>query len=176
MDSAIAALDFNKAGAIIASMVESYLAGVVSETRDQPSAPPPVVPQARFQHDAKGTCNDDSQDHREAPVTNGLRLHPPIDGGASPVQPGEHGETVQSVGQGADIGVETGSNPDSRSRSRSIGVADDEPRGLQSTGQRCRVGDAPPARWAMSARSSRSKRRDWHARTRTGIACSNCAP
>ena len=31
-------------------------------------------------------------------------------------------------------------------------------------------------RWASSVRSSLWKRRGWHVRTRTGTACSNCAP
>ena len=40
MDPAIAAFDFDKAGAIIASMVEFYLAANASQTCDQPSALP----------------------------------------------------------------------------------------------------------------------------------------
>jgi hypothetical protein len=80
MDPAIAALDLDKAGAIIASMVESYLA----------TGAPPL--------DAKGAEDDDGQDHRAALVADGLHLHSPIDDGPGPIQPGEHGAVPKVVG------------------------------------------------------------------------------
>src|ERR1700674_3274961 len=105
MDPAIAALDFTKAGAIIASMVESYLSG----------APP--LDAKRAPHD------DDVQDQRSTPVANGLCLHPPIDSGAGSLQSGEHGAAVQSGEQGASARLESTADPDPRPRPRSIRCA-----------------------------------------------------
>src|SRR6266849_2762690 len=120
MDPAIAALDFAKAGAIIASMVESYL-----------SAGAPAL-------DAKGAPHDDDvQDQRSTPVADGLRLHPPINDGAGSIQPGEYRAAVQSGEQGAGARLESTADPDPRPRPRSVRCADDQPRGLQDAGQRC---------------------------------------
>ncbi len=84
MDPAIAAIDLVKAGAIVASMVESYLAAAV------PSL------------DAKGADDDDGQNYTgAAPVADGLCLHPAIDAGAGPLQSREHRTPVQSGQQGA---------------------------------------------------------------------------
>lgn len=61
MDPAVAALDFSKAGAIIASMVESYLAA---------GAPPSL--------DAKGAPHDDDvQDQRSTCVPH-VRSYGPV--------------------------------------------------------------------------------------------------
>ena len=112
MDPTIAALDFDKAGAIIASMVESFLAGVVSETHLRHDAPP---------LNAKGAHNDDVQDQRSTSVTDGLRLHSTVDDGAGPLQSGEHRAPVQSSEQGADARLEAGADPGPGSRSRTVG-------------------------------------------------------
>ncbi len=85
MDPAIAVLDLSKAGAIIASMVESFLAGVVPEAHFQPD-----VSQTRLRHDAppldaKGARHDNVQDQRPAPVEDGLCLHPAVGCGAAAV-------------------------------------------------------------------------------------------
>src|SRR5580692_6644056 len=71
MDPAVATLDLAKAGAIIADMIESYLAG------GAPSSNP------------EGADHDDLQDCRSTSVTASLHLHPSIDAGASPLQSGE---------------------------------------------------------------------------------------
>ena len=103
MNPAIAAIDLVKAGAIVASMVKSYLAA---------GAPP-----------LEGADNDNGQDHTQpAPVTDGLRLHPAIDDGTGPLQSGEHRAPVQSGQQGAVARMEPAANPDSRSRPRAIGA------------------------------------------------------
>src|SRR6516165_8610380 len=114
MDPAIAAIDLVKAGAIIPSMVESYLAAAV----------PPL--------NATGADDDDGQNYSgAAPIADGLRLHPAIDGGAGPLQSGEHRTPVQSGSQSAVARMEPAANPGPRSRPRTIWRPDSEPRGLQ---------------------------------------------
>src|SRR5216684_933712 len=83
MDPAVATLDFAKAGAIIADMIESYLAG------GAPSSNP------------EGADHDDLQDCRSTSVATSLHLHSSVDDGPSPLQPGEHRAPVQSGEQGA---------------------------------------------------------------------------
>ena len=78
MDPALVAFDFTKAGAILADMVESYLAA---------GAPP---------FDPEGADDDDFEDCRATFVATSLRLHSPVDDGASSLQPGEHGAPIQS--------------------------------------------------------------------------------
>src|SRR5580704_7122825 len=82
MDPAVATLDLAKAGAIIADMIESYLAG---------GAPP---------SNPEGADHDDLQDCRSTSVTASLHLHPSIDAGASPLQSGEHRAPIQTGEQG----------------------------------------------------------------------------
>src|ERR1700732_3259270 len=96
MDPAVAALDFAKAGAILANMIESYLAG---------GAPPSSNPE--------GADHDDVEDCRSTSVAPSLHLHSSVDDGAGPLQPGEHRTPVQSGGQSAVSGLEPGadSNP-----------------------------------------------------------------
>ena len=131
MDPAIATIDLVKAGAIVASMVESYLAAAV----------PPL--------NAKGADDDDGQDNTgAAPVTDGLRLHPAIDAGAGPLQSGEHRTPVQSGSQGAVAWMEPAADPRS-----SIATS-----GSLAPGQRtARTSSRWSAmwRWAMWGRSSR---------------------
>src|SRR5918997_2959738 len=122
MDPALVALDFAKAGAIVADMVVSYLA----------AAPP---------SDLEGPDDHELEDRRSTPVAAGLHLHSAVDDGASPLPSGEHGAPVQSDGPGKIARLAAGANPDSRPRSWSIRCHDDEPRGLQGPGQRC--GDGP---------------------------------
>src|SRR5215472_8469840 len=90
MDPAIAALDFSKAGAILADMVESFLAGGTT----------PALPE--------GADHDDVEDHGSTPVAHGVHLHSPVDAGTSPLQPGKHRAPVQSQQQGAVLGLEPG--------------------------------------------------------------------
>jgi hypothetical protein len=84
---AIAALDFAKAGAILANMVDSYLAA---------GAPP---------FDPEGPDDDAIEDRRATPVARRLHLHSSIDDGTSALQPGEHGAAIQSEEQGPSISV-----------------------------------------------------------------------
>src|SRR5271155_3744827 len=72
MAPAVAALDIAKAGAILANMIESYLAG---------GAPP---------SNPEGADHDDLQDSRSTSVAPSLHLHSSVDNGAGPLQPGEH--------------------------------------------------------------------------------------
>src|ERR1700732_5093884 len=69
MDPAVAALDVAKAGAILANMIESYLAG---------GAPP---------SNPEGADHDDLQDCRSTSVAPSLHLHSSVDDGAGPLQP-----------------------------------------------------------------------------------------
>src|SRR5271166_1638071 len=123
MDPALVAFDFAKAGAILADMVESYLAA---------GAPP---------FDPEGPDDNEFEDRRPTPVATSLRLHPPIDDGASPLQPGEHGAPIQPDDQSRRARLEAGPDPHPRPGSRPIRCGDDQPGGLQSLGQR--RGDGP---------------------------------
>src|SRR5262249_29598422 len=116
MDPAIAALDLAEAGAILADMVESFLvAGAV-----------PALPEGGVDH-------DDIEDFRPTSVTRGVHLHSSVDTRTGPFQPGEHGAPVQSAEQGAVARLEPGEDPHPRPRSRALGCAHDQPRGLQDS-------------------------------------------
>src|SRR6266571_2088188 len=124
MDPAVVILDLAKAGAIIADMIESYLAG---------GAPP---------SNPEGDDHDDLQDCRPTSVTASLHLHSSIDAGASPIQSGEHRAPIQSSEQGEVHGLESGTDPDPRPGSRPIRRQSDKSRGLQDAGQRCGNGSS----------------------------------
>src|SRR5580692_8727258 len=111
MDPAVAALDIAKAGAILANMIESYLAG---------GAPP---------SNPEGADHDDLQDCRSTSVAPSLHLHSSVDDGAGPLQPGEHRAPVQSGKQGTVPRLELGANPDPRPGSRPVRCANDQSRG-----------------------------------------------
>src|SRR6516225_3093529 len=78
MDPAVAALDLTKAAAIIANMIESYLAG---------GAPLPNM---------EGADHDEFEDGRSPPGAASLHLHSPIDAGPGPLQSRKQGAPVQS--------------------------------------------------------------------------------
>src|SRR5215471_17855658 len=80
MDPAVATLDFAEAGAIIANMIESYLAA---------GAPP---------FNAEGADHAESEDCRSSSDAKRLHLHSSVDDGASAIQSGEHRAPVQSSG------------------------------------------------------------------------------
>ena len=119
MDPAVAALDFAKAGAIIADMIVCCLA-----------AGAPLF-------DPEGPDDHDLQNCRSTPVTVGLHLHSPIDAGTGPLEPGEYGPPIQSVEQGPIPRLEPRPNSDPRPRSRTIRRGSDQACGLQDPGQRC---------------------------------------
>src|SRR5262249_40075858 len=123
MDPAVAALDFVKAGAILANMIESYLAG---------GAPPSTT---------EGADHDDLQNCRSPSIAASLHLHSSIDAGASPLQSGEHRAPIQSGEQGEVDGLESGTDSDPRPGSRPVRRQSDQSRGFQDPGQRC--GDGP---------------------------------
>src|SRR5712691_8933948 len=118
MDPAVATLDFAKAGAIIADLIESYLAG---------GAPP---------SNPEGADHDDLQDCRSTSVAPSLHLHSSVDDGAGPLQPGEHRAPVQSGEQGTVSRLELGANPGPRPGSWPVRCANDQSRGFQDAGQR----------------------------------------
>src|SRR5215470_11345781 len=122
MDPAIAALDFSKAGAILADMVESFLAAGIT----------PALPE--------GADHDDVEDHGSTPVAHGVHLHSSVDTGTSPLQPGEHRAPVQSQEQSTGSRLESGEDP--RPRSRSGPFRDDQSRGLRRAGQQCDDGSS----------------------------------
>jgi hypothetical protein len=119
MDPAVATLDLAKAGAIIADMIESFLAG---------GAPP---------SNPEGADHDDLQDCRSTSIATSLHLHSPIDAGASPLQSGEHRAPIQSSEQGEVHGLESGTDSDPRPGSRPVRSQSDKSRGFQDAGQRC---------------------------------------
>jgi hypothetical protein len=86
MDPAVAALDFARAGAILADMVETFLAAGIPASL------------------LEGADHDDVKDNRPAPVARGLHLHSPVDAGTSALQPAEHRAPVQSQEQAQALG------------------------------------------------------------------------
>src|SRR5215472_2359730 len=76
MDPAVAALDFAKAGAIIANMIEAYLAAGATPLN-------------------AGADHAECEDCRSSSSAPSLHLHSPVDDGASAPQPGEHRASVQ---------------------------------------------------------------------------------
>src|SRR4029077_9403614 len=119
MDPAVAALDFAKAGAIIANMIESYLAA---------GAPP---------FNAEGADHAESEDCRSSSDTKRLHLHSSIDDGASAIQSGEHRAPVQSSGPSEVAWLDAGADPNPRRGSCPIGRTDDQTRRLQDPCERC---------------------------------------
>src|SRR5262252_2174191 len=119
MDLAVAALDLTKAGAIIANMIESYLAG---------GAPLPNM---------EGADHDEFEDGRSPSGAASLHLHSPIDAGPGPLQSREQGTPVQSGEPSEGTRLDAGADPDPRWRSRPLGRAGDPSRRLQDSGQRC---------------------------------------
>src|SRR5690242_13712158 len=99
MDPAIAAFDLTKAGAILADMVESFLAAGAA----------PALPE--------GVDHDDVEDHGSTPVAHGVHLHSAVDAGTSALQSGEHRTPVQSQEQGPGARLEPGEDPHPRPRS-----------------------------------------------------------
>src|SRR5438128_1517799 len=87
MDAAVATLDFVKAGAILANMIESYLAGGAAPSNTE------------------GADHDDLQDCRSPSVAASLHLHSSVDTGASPLQSGEHRAPIQSGEQSKGHGI-----------------------------------------------------------------------
>ena len=152
MDPAIGAIDIAKAGAILADMVESFLAAGTT----------PQLPEGA-DHD------DDVKDRRPAPVAGGVHLHSPVDTGTSPIQPGEHGAPVQSQEQGAvaRAGV--------RRRSESSTAISGTRVRTRPTARTSRRWSAM-WRWAKWERSSLWRPRAWRDPTRTGIVCWSCVP
>src|SRR5215467_4806752 len=119
MDPAVAALDLTKAAAIIANMIESYLAG---------GAPLPNM---------EGADHDEFEDGRSPPGAASLHLHSPIEAGPGPLQSRKQGAPVQSGEPSEGTRLDARADPDPRWRSRPLGRASDSSRRLQDSGQRC---------------------------------------
>src|SRR6266852_5707514 len=117
LHSAVSVLDFAKAGAILADMIDSYLAA---------GAPP-------FDSEARDA---DVEDHRATPVASCVHLHSPINAGTSALQPGEHGAPIQSEEQGRAPRLEPGAHSDPRPGSLPVRCSDDPSRGLQGAVRR----------------------------------------
>src|SRR6476469_6262204 len=122
MDPAVAALDFAKAGAIIANMIESYLAA---------GATPLNV---------EGAEHAEREDCRSSFGTASLHLHSPVNDGTSASQSGEHRASVQSSEPSEVARLDSGADPDSRRGSRTIRPTDDQARRLQDPCERRRDG------------------------------------
>src|SRR5215470_8056273 len=124
MDPAVAALDLTKAAAIIANMIESYLAG---------GAPLPNM---------EGADHDELENGRSQSGAASLYLHSPIDAGPGPLQSRKQGTPVQSSEPSEGTGLDAGADPDPRRRSRPLRRAGDPSRRLQDSSQRCRNGSS----------------------------------
>src|SRR6266478_9559682 len=122
MDPAAATLDFAKAGAIIANMIEAYLA----------AGAPPL--------NAEGADHAESEDCRSSSDAKSLHLHSSVDDGASAIQSGEHRAPVQSSGPSEVARLDPGADPYPRRGSRPIGRTDDQTRRLQDPCERCGYG------------------------------------
>src|SRR6476646_11763622 len=122
MDPAVAALDFAKAGAIIANMIESYLAAGATPLN------------------AEGAEHAEREDCRSSFGTASLHLHSPVDDGTSASQSGEHRASVQSREPSEVARLDSGADPDSRRGSRTIRPTDDQARRLQDPCERRRDG------------------------------------
>src|SRR6476660_4867154 len=122
MDPAVAALDFAKAGAIIANMIESYLAAGATPLN------------------AEGAEHAEREDCRSSFGTASLHLHSPVDDGTSASQSGEHRASVQSSEPSEVARLDSGADPDSRRGSRTIRPTDDQSRRLQDPCERRRDG------------------------------------
>src|SRR6478672_8689374 len=93
MDPAVAALDFAKAGAIIANMIESYLAAGATPLN------------------AEGAEHAEREDCRSSFGTASLHLHSPVDDGTSASQSGEHRASVQSSEPSEVARLDSGADP-----------------------------------------------------------------
>src|SRR5215471_3469854 len=122
MDPAVAALDFAKAGVIVANMIESYLAA---------GALPP---------DPEGADHVEHQDCRSSSDAARLHLHSAVDTGASALQSTEHRAPVQSSEPSKGAGLDSGADPNPRRGSRPNGAVDDQTRRLQDPCERRRDG------------------------------------
>src|SRR6516165_2255438 len=119
MDPAVAALDFAKAGAIIANMIEAYLAAGATPLN------------------AEGAEHAEWEDYRSSSGAARLHLHSAVDTGASALQSREHRAPVQSSEPSKGAGLDSGADPHPRRGSRPIGTADDQTRRLQDPCERC---------------------------------------
>src|ERR1700747_1011311 len=118
MDPAVAALDFAKAGAIIANMIEAYLSAGATPLN------------------AEGAERDRCEDCRSSSGAARLHLHSAVDAGASALQSREHRAPVQSSEPSKGAGLDSGADPNPRRGSRPIGTADDQTRRLQDPCER----------------------------------------
>src|SRR5215831_13635121 len=123
MKISLAQIDLAQAGAILADMVAAYL-----------DASPPLIAEE------KADEHDPVEDRPEPSGTAGMHLHPTVDANAGAVPSREHGASVQSDKQGSNLRMGAGSDSCSRRRSRPVGLISNQPRRLQSAGQRCRPG------------------------------------
>src|ERR1700756_2737181 len=80
---------------------------------------------------------DEQQDHLATSQQAGVHLYPPVDAGPGATPSGEHRASVCFARQGAGTGLATHGGPDPGPRPRSVGGADDGPRGLQDAGGGC---------------------------------------
>src|SRR5271169_1605335 len=113
MDPAVATLNFAQAGAIIANMIESYLA----------AGAPPL--------NAEGADHAEPEDCRSSSDAKSLHLHSSVDDGASAIQSGEHRAPVQSSGPSKVAWLDAGADPNPRRGSCPVGRTDDQTRRLQ---------------------------------------------
>src|SRR6202051_2631810 len=119
MDPAVAALDFAKAGAIIANILESSLAAGASP------------------FNAEGADHAEPEDCRSSSDAKSLHLHSSVDDGASAIQSGEHRAPIQSSRPSEVAWLDAGADPNPRRGSCPVGRTDDQTRRLQDPCERC---------------------------------------
>src|SRR6201981_2484428 len=130
MDPGVAALDFAKAGAIIANMIESYLAAGASP------------------FNAEGADHAEPEDCRSSSDAKSLHLHSSVDDGASAIQSGEHRAPIQSSRSSEVAWLDAGADPNPRRGSCPVGRTDDQAGRLQDPCERC--GDGTSRRDLLS--------------------------
>src|SRR6516225_2218405 len=130
MDPAVAALDFAKAGAIIANMIESYLAA------------------GALPFNAEGADHAEPEDCRSSSDAKSLHLHSSVDNGASAIPSGEHRAPIQSSRSSEVAWLDAGADPNPRQGSSPVGRTDDQARRLQDPCERC--GDGTSRRDLLS--------------------------
>jgi hypothetical protein len=143
MDPAVATLDFPEAGAIIANMIESYLAA---------GAPP---------FNAEGADHGESEDCRSSSDAKRLHLHSSADDGAGAIQSGEHRAPVQSGGPSKVAWLDAGADPNPRWGSCSVGRTDDQTDDFKALVSDVAMGQVGVIFSLESSRLARSNK-DWH--------------
>ena len=123
-------VDVQTAGLVAANMLQCWIAS----ERAASGHGAHVVPSPTRQDLTEGGADVESTE--PPPREAGLRLCAAVDDGAGAPSSREHGAAVRPSEPGRRDDVGAGADPDPRPGSRTVGSADDRPRGLQDAGRR----------------------------------------